>query len=217
MTKDWQQWHRYYDSPNSSLVQRLETVHRELRRALAEAPSTADGVVQVVSVCAGTGRDVLPVLAEQDAGRRVQALLIEIDPVLAQQAGTMATELGLRDVEVRTADAGTVDTYLDVPSAHVLVMSGVFGNINVDDMRQTIAILPALLAADGMVIWTRSAQNKKRDPSQEIRVCLAEHGFTELAFSSTPDGVFRVGMHRLAANPVDIRTITSEHMFTFVS
>lgn len=217
MTKDWQQWHRHYDTPDLSLAQRLNAVCRDLRRALAEVPCGADGVVRLTSICAGEGRDVLPVLVEQNGGRPVRALLVELDPTLAQRASTTAAKLGLSGVEVRRADAGTIDTYLDVPPAHVLLVCGVFGNISVDDVRRTVATLSALLAADGIVIWTRGAQNTDRDRSQEIRACFAEHGFTEMSFTRTEDGVFRIGMHRLAAEPADVSTAQpGTRMFTFV-
>lgn len=217
MAKDWQHWHHHYDTPDSPLAQRLNAVRRDLRRALAEAPCGTDGVVRLTSVCAGEGRDVLPVLVEQDGGRPVRALLVELDPVLARRASATAAELGLSGVEVRRADAGTVDTYLDVPSAHVLLICGVFGNLSVDDVRRTVATLSALVAAEGIVIWTRGAENADHDRSQEIRACFADHGFTEMSFTSTEDGVFRIGMHRLAAGSADVRKAQpGTRMFTFV-
>jgi len=215
VTKDWLQWHRHYDTPNSSLAQRLIAVRRDLRRALAEAPCDSDGVVRMMSICAGEGRDVLPVLAEQDRGRPVKAILVELDPVLAQRACATITDLGLSGVEVRTADAGTIDTYLAEPRTHVLLACGVFGNITAADMRRTIATLPALLAADAIVIWTRGAQHADGDPSQDIRACFSEHAFTEMSFTGTADDTFRVGMHRFA-RPADVRPPQpGTRMFTF--
>ncbi len=197
VTKDWQQWHGHYDRNDQSLVQRLEAVQRDLRRALAEAASGADGVVRLTTVCAGDGRDVLPVLAERDGDRPVRATLIELDPVLAERARTRAANLGLSGVEVRTADAGTTETYLDLPPANVLTVCGVFGNIIVENVQRTIATLPSLLAAGGMVIWTRGVEDSDHTPP--IRAGFAEHGFAEVSFASTEDGVFRIGMQRLTA------------------
>ncbi|MGH8902897.1 MAG: class I SAM-dependent methyltransferase [Egibacteraceae bacterium] len=216
MTKDWQQWHRHYDTPESSLVQRLNAVRRDLRRALADAQCDADGVVRLLSICSGEGRDVLPVLAERERYHQVRALLVELDPVLAQRASKTAAELGLSGVEVRRADAGTIDTYADVPAVQVLLVCGVFGNISMDDVHRTIATLPALLAAGGIVIWTRGAENTNRDRSQDIRAWFAEHRFMEVSFTSTEDGVFRVGMHQLPAERADLRIPQpGTRMFTF--
>lgn len=217
VTKDWRQWHRHYDTPDSSLSYRLEAVRRYLRQALASAPGDADGVVRLTSICAGEGRDVLPVLAGQDSGRPVKAILIEFDPVLAQRAATTTAGLGLSGVEIKIADAGKAETYLTVPQAHVLLACGIFGNISAADMRRTVATLPELLAAGGIVIWTRGTRNSGRDPSLDIRACLSEHGFTELSFTTTRDGVFRIGMHRLATEPAARRPPQAgTRMFTFV-
>ncbi|MFB9848794.1 SAM-dependent methyltransferase, partial [Micromonospora andamanensis] len=90
MTKDWLRWHQDYDSPNSSLARRLRVVQHDLRRALTESPHDEHGARRLISICAGDGRDVLPVLAEHDGGRTVEALLIERDPALSQRARTAA-------------------------------------------------------------------------------------------------------------------------------
>src|SRR5215510_4423574 len=68
MITDWLEWHRHYDDPNSPLVQRLALTHHALCRAFEVAPGDPEGVVQLVSICAGEGRDVLPVLANDTAG-----------------------------------------------------------------------------------------------------------------------------------------------------
>jgi len=161
----------------------------------------------------GKGADVLPVLAEHDPGRRVRALLVELNPILSRRARATAAVLGLAGVEVRTADAGTTDTYLDMPPADVLVAFGVFGNISVDDMRRTVATLPALLAAGAIVIWTRADRHTGHDPSLDVRTCLLNNGFTEMSLTSTTDDLFRVGIHRLA----DVHVVQQGmRMFTFV-
>jgi hypothetical protein len=216
MAKAWLDWHRHYDNPNSSIALRLTVVQRDLRRALVEAPCDEDGIVHLICMCAGEGRDVLPVLAEQNGGRRVKAILVEFDEIMAQRARIEVANLGLSEVEVKTADAGTTDTYLDLPPAQILLVCSVFGNITVEDMRRTIATLPALLAIDGIVIWTRAGRTG-HDPSLEVRRCFLDNGFTEISFTSTADDMFRVGMHRLADRPSDLRL--QQHgtrMFTFV-
>ena len=201
MGKDWREWHRHYDNPNSSTALRLAIVQRDLRRALAEAPRDEDGIINLITMCAGEGRDVLPVLAEQDGGERVKAILVEYDPNISQIASAAVENLGLSEVEVRTADAGTTDTYSDLPPAQILTVCSVFGNIPAADVRRTVATLPALMAPDGIVIWTRSED----EPSQGVRRVFLEHGFTEMSFTITEDNLFRIGMNRLADRPADLR------------
>jgi hypothetical protein len=191
VSRDWVEWHRGYDSPTSPLSRRLEIVRRDLRRALSASPSDPDGLRRIVSLCAGDGRDVLPVLAEHD--RRAGALLVELDPELARRARETADDLSLSAVDVRVADAGDAATYLGVPRAHILLACGVFGNISGADARRTVAALPALIVAGGIVIWTRAG-----DASLAVRAMFAENAFTELSFTAPADAAFRVGMHRLA-------------------
>jgi hypothetical protein len=211
VSKDWVRWHQEYDAQGSSLGRRLEVVRQNLRRALGTSPAEPDGTRRLVSICAGDGRDVLPVIAEHD--RRVRALLLELDPALAKQARETADDLGLSGVEIRVADAGDAGTYIGVRPAHLLLACGVFGNVGLDDVRRTIAALPALLVAGGIVIWTRARADDGSEPSREVRALFAEHGFTELSFTSPDDARFRVGMHRLAG-PVRPGAL-SGRLFTF--
>ncbi len=220
MTNDWQRWHGHYDDPSSSLSLRLEAVRHDVRRALDEAPRGTDGVVRLAALCAGDGRDVLPVLAEAVDGPPVSAVLVELDPRLAERAGSTAAELGLSRVEVRQADAGRLATYVDVPAAHVLLVCGVFGNISAKYVRRTISVLPRLVAPGGIVVWTRGAENAAVDRSREISNHLVQTGFAEMSLTGTRDGVFRVGMHRLvgASAPGAAETMAAEdddRMFVF--
>ena len=215
--KDWIRWHRDYDSPNSWLARRLEVVQRDLRSALGEAAAAETGTLRVLSICAGDGRDVLPVLAERDRWRGTRALLLELDPVLSQRARTTAVQLGLPGVDVRTVDAGATDTYQHVEPAHVVLACGVFGNITIDHVRNTIAALPAVLVPNGIVIWTRGRGDDGPDPSLEVRDCFTDHGFEQMSFTSPADARFRVGMHRLAARPGPLPSLKpAGRLFTFV-
>ncbi|HET6483697.1 MAG TPA: class I SAM-dependent methyltransferase [Actinoplanes sp.] len=178
MTRDWIAWHAEYDVPGSPLARRLEVVRGYLRPLL-------DRPRRVISMCAGDGRDVLPLLP---AGSR--AVLVEWDPDLAERARRVAGE----GVTVLTGDAGTTDPYISVAPAEVLLACGVFGNISSEDTRRTIAALPSLLAPGGTVVWTRAG-------SSDVRDLFASNGFTELAFTAPSDARFRVGVHRLTRDP----------------
>ena len=67
---DRQQWHAPHQDAGSPLSARLRAVQHEVGRALDRA---SPGPVRLLSLCAGQGRDVLPVLATQGDGRRGQA------------------------------------------------------------------------------------------------------------------------------------------------
>ena len=203
MTRDWHEWHRQYDDPGSSLSRRLTVVREQVRRLLTTAPLRP---IRLVSMCAGDGRDVLPVLAETAAD--VVATLVELDPGLGKTARRTAGELGLAGVEVRTADAGWSDAYGDgaVP-ADVLLACGVLGNVTDEDAAATLRLMPMLLAPNAAVVWTRGASGPADpstvpgDPAERLRGVLSECGFVEEAFVRPEDAGFRVGVHRFTGAP----------------
>ncbi len=215
MGRDWLQWHEQYDSPDSPLARRLRVVQRDLRQALIDAPRDDDGTARLVSMCAGEGRDVLPVLAEHhDAA--VHALLVELNPTLSDRARDSATRLGLPTVWVCTADAGRVDPYLSFVPISVLLACGVFGNTTVEDAERTILAMPNLLADGGIVIWTRGWFDDGPDPSLHLRGCFADAGFTEVSFTRPARAGFRVGVHRLSRRPGRLPLQPGERLFSFV-
>lgn len=216
MTRDWHRWHDDYDVPGSSLARRLMVVRGFLERALSEAPAAADGRRRLISLCAGDGRDVLPVLARHDRGRLVHAVLAELDPGLSGTARAAADRWRLAGVDVRTGDAGSAGLYLDAAPAHVVLACGVFGNISPEDARRTIAALPALLAAGGIVIWTRGRGDREPDASEGIRAALQQQGFEQMAFARPDDARFRVGMHRLTTAPAPVERLAGARLFTFI-
>jgi len=193
VTRDWVEWHDEYETPGSPLARRREVVRGYLRPLL-------DRPRRVISMCAGDGRDVLPLLP---AGSR--AVLVEWDPVLAARA----REAAGAGVTVLTDDAGTTTPYASIAPADVVLACGVFGNISYEDTRTTIASLPSLLAPGGTVIWTRAGAE-----AEAVRDVFAGNGFTELGFTAPPDARFRVGAHRLSRDPDPY--LTGVRLFTFV-
>jgi hypothetical protein len=214
MVRDWHDWYTQYDDPDSSLSRRLEVVRAQLRRVLLERT----GRTRLVSMCAGDGRDVLPVLAE--TGTDAEAVLVELDPALGLAAEAAASRLDLSRVAVRSDDAGRTDAYQGAVPADVLLACGVFGNISDDDVERTIRALPGLLAEGGVVIWTRGhrvPQDPTRiegDPSEHVRELFARAGFDERTFVRPDDAGFRVGVHQLVEAPTGYTP--GVELFTFV-
>lgn len=217
MDRSWQAWHRAYDDPASSLSRRLETVRAQLGRLFGELRGASSA--QLLSICAGDGRDALPVLA--DAAPRARATLIELDPGLARAARAAARELGLTGVQVLEADAGVLATYDAIPAADVVLACGVFGNITDSDVERTVAQLPRLLVPGGRVIWTRGRPvepdptSVEGDPSQRVREIFATAGFVEEAYVRPDDAGFRVGVHRWPMT-VPLSPVDGRRLFSFV-
>ncbi len=107
MGRDWGEWYDEYDDPASSLSRRLADVRRLLAADLDARAAAGQRSVRLLSLCAGDGRDTIPVLAARP-DLDVDACLVELDPVLADAARAAATAAGV-EVDVRTADAGAFD------------------------------------------------------------------------------------------------------------
>jgi len=185
---DWARWHDAYDD-DSPLARRLVVVQARIRELLDRAPP---GPIRVVSLCAGQGRDLLPVVATHPRGVDVHARLVELDP------RNVAAITPMPNVEVVQGDAALLSAYEGAVPADVVLACGVFGNITDDDIARTIAHLPMLCAGDAGVIWTRGPSDPDLRPA--IRRWFAMHGFEEEFFLAEPDA-FGVGAHRLTGEP----------------
>jgi hypothetical protein len=105
---DWQTWHDEYDLPGSALARRLGVVQEQIVVALDSSPP---GPLQVISLCAGQGRDLLEVLAGHPRRDDVRARLVELDVRNTAMAEETARAAGLDQVEVVAADAALTDQY----------------------------------------------------------------------------------------------------------
>ncbi|HET6910126.1 MAG TPA: class I SAM-dependent methyltransferase [Mycobacteriales bacterium] len=204
---DWHVWHEQYDDPGSSLSRRLEVV----RRLLTGIVEPMSGDDRVLSLCAGDGRDVIPVVAGLPALRRPELVLVELDEQLASAARENAQDAGVA-ATVIAADAGDTSLWRQHLPVNLLMLCGIFGNISDDDIRSTIEAAPAMLPKGGTVIWTRGAR-RERDLRPQVRQWFNEAGFTEVHFESEPGG-FGVGVNRSpdAAAPRAI----PDQLFTFI-
>lgn len=184
-TRDYQDWHRRYDDPGSGLSWRLERVRHHIGQALDQHP----GPTRVLSVCAGDGRDLLGVLAERGDAYRVSAVLMELQPDLAQQARDAAAAAGLLQVEVRTVDAGNAEAYRGAAPADLVLLVGIFGNIADIDVWRLIGFAPQLCRPGATLIWSRGRKFTRDLPgvtagdlNDEVRAKFAAAGFSEAAY-----------------------------------
>ncbi|MFI6161264.1 SAM-dependent methyltransferase [Micromonospora haikouensis] len=206
---DWQAWHQPYADEDSPLSRRLRLVRGAITAWLDER---LDEPLTVVSACAGQGHDLVGALAGRSDAARVRATLLEYDPGNVAAARAAAAGAGLANVDIRRADAGRLSSYAQAVPADLVLMAGVFGNVDDHDVRRTVAALPQLCAAGATVIWTRT--RRAPDLTLALRGWLRDAGFAERAFHA-PDGVlFSVGVHRFTGTPRPLDT--SGALFTFV-
>ncbi|HWG23354.1 SAM-dependent methyltransferase [Actinospica sp.] len=206
---DWKLWHDRYDDPASAFTQRLATVRERVSRALDEAPA---GPLRAISLCAGQGRDLIPVLAGHPRGRDVHARLVELEPDNAQHARAAAAEAGLGRVEVVTGDASLTDHYLGLAPADLVLVCGVYGNLLPADIENTVATCAALCATGGTAIWTCG---RKPNPPMVSRICAwhEQYGFEEV-WLEDPEVDLCVGEYRYRGTPRPLQPGVS--MFEFV-
>jgi hypothetical protein len=201
-------WHGDYDDPASALSQRLRRVQWHLSQAIDLVPA---GPVRLVSLCSGQGRDVLGVLPGHPRRDDVSAVLVELDPDIAQVARQRAAEAGLTRVEVRQADASRAEAFADALPADVLLLCGIFGNISDTDIKRTIQAAPAMCAEGATVIWTR--HRFAPDVTPQLRAWFTEQNFDEIAFDAIESDK-SVGVNRLrGASPA---VLPGGPLFTFV-
>ena len=199
---DWHAWHDDYDRPDSYLTQRLAAVQQQIRLALDTAPP---GPLRVISICAGQGHDLLGVLPDHPRREDVTARLVELDPRNAAAARATAAAAGLRQVEVMTGDASLIARYRDLTPAQLVLVCGVFGNINDADIRRTVDHCTRLCAVGGTVVWTR--HRKAPDLVPQICTWFEERGFDRV-WLSAPDAGFGAAAHRYGGQA---RTTADDH------
>ena len=211
--RDWVAWHHGYDDPTSSLSVRLGRIIWHLGLAIERAPA---GRVQLVSLCAGQGRDVLAALPAHPRREDVSALLVEANATNAALARQGAAAAGLTRVRVREADASLVASFADALPADVLLLSGIFGNVSEADIKRTVGAA-ALVCADGAtVIWTR--HRRPPDLTSQMRSWFAAGGFEEIAFEALDtESLIGVGVHRLARPPDRTAAYPAGPLFRFGS
>ena len=206
--RDWSVWHEQYEDESSSLRHRLSIVQREIRRAL---PRQLDRSFSIISLCAGQGKDVVPVLEKYEHVQWVRARLVEIDPTSIGKLRHNVAAAGLNHLEIMQADAACTDAYRGIVPADLVLLCGVFGNISDADVRNTIGTLSQLCRNGSTVIWTRSRRTPDLTPA--IRRWFRESDFEEITFYA-PDGeLFTVGAHVFGGQPIPLQNV---RLFTFL-
>lgn len=188
---NWNQWLKQYeDFP--SLQARLRIVQAQITAALDDCPP---GPIQIVSICAGDGRDVLGVLPNHPRRDDVSALLIDNELESINCGRTAAERSGLaKQMVFICADAALSENYAGNAPADLVLLSGFLGHLRHGDVLGLLRSLPMFCKPGGSVIWNRHlVLYDGRAQTSAIREWLAEIGFEEKQFEITaPDG-FAIG------------------------
>jgi hypothetical protein len=162
-------------------------------------------------MCAGQGRDLLPVLMDHPRRGDVTARLVELDTRNAGLARRAAGAAGLSGIGIVVGDAALTRHYRGMVPADLVLACGVFGNITDADVERTIDHCAQLCAHGGTVVWTRHRQAPDLVPG----ICdwLEKRGF-EREWLSAPDAGYGVGVHRFTGRPQPLDA--EARVFTFL-
>ena len=142
-------------------------------------------------------------------------MLVELDESNCAYAHDQIARDGLTSVDVRCTDASMAANYADAVPADVLLLCGIFGNVNDADVERTVRNCARLCAPGATVLWTR--HRKPPDLTVDIRRWFDEAGFRQLSFDTRgPDGLAAaVGTNQLQSDPLPFDDQLT--FFTFVS
>jgi hypothetical protein len=208
--RDYRAWHKDYDDPQSSLSQRLAVVQGRLDERLSSMPP---GPIRVISICAGQGRDVIPVLRDHPRRTDVEAVLLELDPENVAVARSAGASAGLDRVAVVEADASSSDVYAPYVPADIVLACGIFGNISDSDLEGTVRNLSMLCRSGASVIWTRHW--KEPEIIDKVRQWFMASGFEDLGYEALEnERKMGIGVARLTGKPKPFTP--GYRFFTFV-
>ena len=193
MPKDWFEWHDLYNT-EAKLQQRLQIVREYISYSLDASPP---GIIRVVSVCAGDGRDLLGTLENHPRAKDVHARLVELNPLLVERGRATIESLGLaKQIELINGDATISDNYVGAVPADIVIVCGVFGNLADEaELNRLLGNLSFLSKQGAFVLWTRGHSNGI-PYSETVRKFLRSAGFEEVNFKLTATRDMGVGIHR---------------------
>lgn len=206
--RDYVQWLHRYDDPDSPLSWRLRTIQQWLHDDLDARP----GPIDLVSVCAGDGRDIIDVLHARHDASRVTVVLLEAHPEVADLARQRARDAGLDQVEVRTCDASLTRSYVGAVPADIVLLVGLLGNMSHEDVSTTITTTPQMCRPGATLIWSRGRD--RDDINDRVRREFTDVGFTEQHYAASDQPTRpAAGLMRYdgATAPLD----PDRHLFTF--
>lgn len=187
MTRDWVEWHMDYELPDSALSQRRSVVVEMIRHVLDTAPY---GPIRVLSLCAGDAADIAQAATNHQRALDLEGCVVEMDPSLARRAAANLARTAI-NVEVRTGDAGATAVYDDVLPVDLLLLVGIFGNIDDEDIQRTVAAVPHMCRPGATIVWSR--HRREPDLTGTISQWFDEAGCPSTGFQSPGAGKFAIG------------------------
>jgi hypothetical protein len=209
---DWAKWHDNY-KVSPALKERLSIVRKHLSKCCISLPK---GSIKIISICSGDGRDLLGLMEYHPRKQDVSALLVENNEELVDTGRKSIHEAGFEtQLKLVLSDATLFSTYDNYCPANIVLFSGVFGNVRVEETPNIIRNLRSLCNTDSYIIWTRHCRvNNGLKHIEFIRNQFTENDFEETYYEQTADGTFIIGTNKFCGNKIDLSAETK--LFDFV-
>lgn len=210
MPKNWFEWHDLYQT-ETRLQQRLQIVQGYIATALN---AQSGGRIQVVSACAGDGRDLLGTLIHHPRKSDVYARLVELNPQLVERGRTAIAAANLTEqLEFVNGDATLSSNYAGAVPADIVLVCGIFGNLADEAaLQRLIGNLKFLAKTGAFVAWTRG-HREGIAYSDMVRNRFQTAHFEEVDFQLTATGDMGVGLHRYLGESAPLPA--NEQLFVF--
>ncbi|HEV2069769.1 MAG TPA: hypothetical protein VGR26_08250 [Acidimicrobiales bacterium] len=150
---------------------------------------------------------MLAARAERD---QIDATLVEFDDELASRAVNAAKIADLERVAVRRGDAGDAASFSDVVPVDVLMLCGIFRNVEHATVADIARAVPAMVVQWGYLIWTRGG-GPPVDRRPEVRRWFIDARMPEVSFDGEPEK-YGVGVNHVTAHQ---GAMPNGRLFTF--
>ena len=208
---NWSSWHDEYANSDSELNARKRAVQNQVAAIVEQCPP---GPVTVVSICGGQGRELIGAVENHARRADVRGRIVELDPENSAFARAWARKAGLDNLEVVTGDASLSASFAGLPPVDIVVISGVFGHIDVADQKLLVSFLRQICRKGGYVVWTFFSRGEERTNS--LRGIFREQEFVEESFE-TLSGKFGFTIARSCYAGTTVPFELDSKFFTFGS
>ena len=149
----------------------------------------------LLSLCCGDARDILGILPTHPRRSDVLGWLLDCNPTLIDKAKQAIVGQGLASsVSAIVADATMSSSYTETPPANVIILAGVFGSVEHDEIPRLVRNLRTLCASSAFIIWTQHAR-EGTGQTEQIQKEFVSNRFSSVKLLTTPQAHYYVGLN----------------------
>jgi hypothetical protein len=190
--------------------QRLAAVQMHLGECIDLAPA---GLVRIVSLCAGDGRDVIGTMVGHRRRGDVRACLVELNEHSVGQGIESAKAAGVDgQIKFIAGDATDFASYQGYLPCDIMLVCGVWGHVPPLERERLVASLAKFGKQGSAVVWTRGV-SRGMSRLDDIQEHFVKPIWERVRLTFTQDEEWAVVTHRYCGSPQ--RTPPSGRVFEF--